>query len=95
MVSDIFDYRPRGDGHPFRTYLNDGNDRIVRIEAAVLGIKPPPTVTTYTVQAGDTLGGIAKRFGVTVDQLVQWNGLANPDSIDVGQVLKVSDPGKG
>lgn len=50
---------------------------------------PPPASPTYTVVAGDTLSKIAARFGVSVTDLVTWNGLANPDAIEVGQVLKV------
>lgn len=50
---------------------------------------PPPADQTYTVAPGDTLGAIAKKFGVAVADLVAWNGLANPDAIEVGQVLKV------
>jgi lipoprotein NlpD len=50
------------------------------------------TPQTHTVVAGDTLSKIAAQFGVTVADLVAWNGLANPDSIAVGQVLKVSAP---
>ena len=47
------------------------------------------TVQTYTVQSGDTLSGIAARFGVTVSQLCQWNDIVNPNAIYVGQVLKI------
>ena len=44
---------------------------------------------TYTVKSGDTLSGIAAKFGVTVAQLQAWNGISNPNLIQVGQVLKV------
>lgn len=44
---------------------------------------------TYTVQSGDTLSGIAKRFGTTVDSLVKKNGIKNPNLIYPGQVLKI------
>ena len=47
------------------------------------------TAEMYTVESGDTLTGIAKRFGTTVDRLVQDNGIKNPDLIFTGQVLKV------
>ena len=43
----------------------------------------------YTVAAGDVLGGIALRFGVTVNQIAQWNNLKNPDFISVGQKLTI------
>lgn len=44
----------------------------------------------YTVQRGDTLWGIAKRYGVTVQYLVNLNGISNPNLIYPGQLIKVS-----
>ena len=43
----------------------------------------------YTVVLGDTLGKVANRFGVTVDELVKLNNLSDPNLIYVGTVLKV------
>ena len=43
----------------------------------------------YTVAKGDVLTGIAPRFNVTVDEIVQWNNLPNPDLIRVGQKLTI------
>ena len=43
----------------------------------------------YTVVLGDTLGKVANRFGVTVDELVKLNKLSDPNLIYVGTVLKV------
>lgn len=50
---------------------------------------PPPAVPTdtYTVQSGDTLSGIAARWGVTVSALAVANNIANPNLIYPGQVL--------
>ncbi|MEX2318576.1 MAG: M23 family metallopeptidase, partial [Bauldia sp.] len=44
---------------------------------------------TYVVQTGDTLYGIARRNGTTVANLVSLNGLASPESIRIGQTLRV------
>jgi LasA protease len=48
----------------------------------------------YIVQTGDTLGIIAQKYGVSVDQLVQANDLANANVLDVGQslVIPVTEP---
>lgn len=43
----------------------------------------------YTVANGDVLSAIAVRFGVSVQQICQWNGIENPDVIYVGQKLTV------
>lgn len=45
--------------------------------------------TTYTVKSGDTLSGIAARYSTTVQALVTVNGIADPNKIYVGQVLKI------
>ena len=49
-----------------------------------------PAATYYTVKKGDTLGAIARKYGRTVKQLMQWNGLKNANSLRIGQRLRVS-----
>lgn len=44
---------------------------------------------TYTVSTGDTLGDIANRANTTVQMLIDGNCLSDPDSLTVGQVLRV------
>lgn len=51
---------------------------------------PPPAPSSYTVVAGDTLSGIAARFGVTVAYLAARNSIADPSRIRVGQVLALT-----
>lgn len=50
---------------------------------------PKPAGRTYTVVAGDTLGAIAARYGTTYQALAAKNGIANPNLIYPGQVLKI------
>lgn len=45
-------------------------------------------VTYYKIKEGDTLGGIAKKFRVSVKQLKAWNGLKS-DMIRAGKTLKI------
>jgi predicted chitinase len=52
------------------------------------------TSKKYTVKPGDTLGAIAAKYGVTVQDLVSWNNIANPDRIEVGLKLIVSKKGQ-
>jgi len=50
---------------------------------------PPPETKSYVVKKGDTLGSIATRYGVTVSELVELNGLSNPNKIRVNQEIKI------
>lgn len=49
-----------------------------------------PKQKNYTVKKGDTLYSIAKRSGMTVDQLCKMNGIKKNSSIKPGQVIKHS-----
>lgn len=51
---------------------------------------PSTTTSTHIVRSGETLSGIATKYGTTYQALASLNGLANPNYIYVGQQLKVS-----
>ena len=55
--------------------------------------KPEAKSSTYTVKKGDSLGAIAERFGVTVDQLRDWNGIKG-NNIQAGQKLTIGGKSK-
>lgn len=44
---------------------------------------------TYTVQKGDTLYGIAKKFNTSAANLTRKNKISNPSLIRVGQVIHI------
>ena len=50
---------------------------------------PAPTAETHTVKSGETLSGIAAKYGTTYQHLAAINGINNPDLIYAGQVLKI------
>jgi LysM repeat protein len=57
--------------------------------------QPEPVVgetapATYTVARGDTLGSIARRFGMTTSSLASLNHVANPNLIYTGQTLTIT-----
>ena len=65
----------------------------------VPGTPPTPTpipvpvsatiIETYTVRYGDTLGAIAARYDLSIEDLMRLNGLTNPNALQIGQVLKI------
>lgn len=59
-------------------------------ESTNTNLNPVVQNNYYTVQRGDTLSGIARRYGVTVRYLANLNGIRNPNLIYPGQFIKVS-----
>src|SRR5438270_1127372 len=48
---------------------------------------------TYTVHAGDTLSGIAQRYGLPVGYLAQLNGISDPNFVLPGEVIRLGGSG--
>ena len=44
---------------------------------------------TYTVRSGDTLSGIAARYGTSANALARLNGIQNPNLIYPGETLRL------
>ena len=55
-------------------------------------VQPIPRGETYVVKPGDTLYGIATRFGLNYHAVADWNGLGEPYAIQVGQPLVLAEP---
>jgi LysM repeat protein len=47
----------------------------------------------YTIQKGDTLSALAKRFNTTVEALARTNNIKDPDKIYAGKTLSVPSSG--
>lgn len=57
--------------------------------AQVVPAPETPAPLVYRVKSGDTLWAIARRHGVTVMQLQEWNALSNPSSVRPGKELMI------
>ena len=75
---------------------SDSGDSIPVVTTVESTIPQTTTTTTvyqepvyYTVEPGDSLFGIAERFGLNMAELMNINGITNPDRVDAGQVLKL------
>jgi len=63
------------------------------VPTAAAGPQPVPgDQTSYRVQPGGHLFGIARRFNVSMALLAQINGITNPSRIFVGQLLTIPVP---
>ena len=47
------------------------------------------SILYHTVQKGESLGRIAEKYHTTVQKIMQWNNISNPDKITEGQKLKI------
>lgn len=56
-------------------------------------VETGPGETPYVVKAGDTLGGIARRYNVTTKELADRNGISDPRKLRAGATLVI--PGQG
>jgi membrane-bound lytic murein transglycosylase D len=54
--------------------------------------KPTSSQLTHTVSPGETVFGISKKYGVTMDQLKNWNKIGSQNIISVGQKLVIFRP---
>ena len=88
-IADIIlsDHNPYGNGDDRKRALGDRYQAVQDIINERLYGKP--SAEYYTVKKGDNLTKIAKKYGTTVNQLVAWNNIANPNLIYPGQKLRV------
>ncbi len=67
---------------------------IVTTTTTTTTIAPTTTIPeTYEIQPGDTLRKIADKFGVKMQDIINLNGITNPDKIEAGQKIKIPTPG--
>ncbi|MFN2115844.1 MAG: LysM peptidoglycan-binding domain-containing protein [Anaerolineae bacterium] len=59
-------------------------------DRTALGSAPSTGSVSYVVGPGDTLSGIAARFGTTIEVLMAANGINDPDAVYVGQELQLA-----
>mgnify|MGYP001960906901 CR=1 FL=1 len=76
------------------TFSAKGKSQLGRILAiavvAVLWLDPAlGQAATHTVKRGETLGVIAKKYGLTASAIATHNGIANPNRVKVGQKLTI------
>lgn len=92
------DYLLRGDilvtrtkGHTVVVLSNGAKaaGSVPAVPAASAAPAPDKSPVLHVVKKGDTLYAIAKKYGTSVNSLVQLNGIANPNRIYVGQKIRV------
>lgn len=83
-----------GDGGTRQNGLTNAGYDFQAVQNRVNEIKASESSTTttqetYTVKSGDTLSGIAAKYGTTYQTLASYNGIADPNKIYSGQQIKI------
>lgn len=65
------------------------NPNIINVGQKIKIPGTQPSYVTYTVKSGDTLSGIATRYGTTYQKLQAYNSIKNPNLIYPGQTIKI------
>lgn len=81
-----------GNGTDRKKRLTDAGynyDAVQKIVNQKMAAKKQTAHVYYVVKRGDTLSGIASKYGTTYQRLAQINGIANPNRIYVGQKIMV------
>ena len=60
---------------------------VILLAFLLVAAGPLLSQTSYVVQRGDTLSAIARRYGITVQEIATANNIVNPDLIFAGQTL--------
>lgn len=53
---------------------------------------PAASGAYYRVKEGDTLTQVSRRYGRSIEELMRWNKLSNPNEISAGMLLRVQPP---
>lgn len=77
------------DPGPVPLYRQQLKQYVLREQQAEAGADTGVRFFWYTVQRGDSLHGIARRFGTDVETLVRLNRITNRNMILTGQVIEV------
>lgn len=78
-----------GNGEDRKNRLTQAGYNYTVIQAIVNKLMGAKKAVYYTVRSGDTLSGIASKYGTTYQKLAQMNGIANPNIIYAGQRIRV------
>ena len=78
-----------GNGEDRKNRLTQAGYNYTVIQAIVNKLMCANKAVYYTVRSGDTLSGIASKYGTTYQKLAQMNGIANPNIIYAGQRIRV------
>lgn len=81
-----------GNGEDRKKRLTDAGynyDAVQKVVNQKMAAKKKPAHVYYVVKRGDTLSGIASKYGTTYQHLAQINGITNPNRIYAGQRIRV------
>ena len=78
-----------GDGSDRKNALGDRYAAVQKIVDQKLSGKTESTKKYYTVKKGDTLSGIAAKYGADWHDLAKLNDLKNPSVLQIGQKIRI------
>lgn len=84
LADEVWDGK-YGNGDTRKAALGDRYDEVM----AIVNGSSSSGKTVYTVKSGDTLSGIAAKYGTTYQKLASYNGIADPNKIYPGQKITI------